>query len=723
MPKYAIEQVFNGSISVERGTYDPDKINLLGKHLDVYNLGSNDEDKFLGPKLTKIIRHSDISAPTGSTLHVLGYGNKHYIFIGIAPTAAATRQFATYVYDTVTEEISAGGLTTFTLPTTTAHTLRGIKPTLKFYTIGTVAVSGTTVTGSGTEWQTSRLCVGSRIGFGSTDSQQITTWYEISAIDSDTSITLAGSAGTITAGTSYVIEDLRIGMVTTNATLPNGGMFLAKGLRLDSLVGGLTVPAATTVDNIRAVYKLNDEATNTHTIASGLTAGEFVSWTEEYQYGVNNTATTQLKIYKYNIRADLTTGAGGLVGGVATLSSPSDVVVTGNQVITAGTLAITNNGRFATLEHGPGNNIPCLYITATNRLLRVDVADVLNNSTTFLKDQMIEATPGGIQSVPLIGALTNCDYSATLDKLIITGYTAPNGRIYVTDYKTDGSALDAFMGVVWNLFDSVNSVNPIFPKIQGQAPLIWAEDGVLYISNNGTSPLGQTYVYPSFGAHWSETQRTNNLAILPKITITNPITKLNRISVTHIKYIRSLPESEKTLEPYFLYYRTEGMDDNTGEWSPVPQSGSLSAIEPTSEIQFAFAFKTWGDLCIPSRICSATLIYEAEDALPGEYQWNLADSNTIDGTFGFTQTLAFDNWPKLHTIKIYRSDNNTLSLEQNSDGTTFGVFEYWDGEMWDSGLGDNQPGTRRRFRPTSSLPGGIDLYAVLSVTDVVIPEE
>lgn len=715
MPKYAIEQVFNGSIPVETSTYDPDKLNLLGKHLKVYNLGSSDDDKFLGPKLTKIIRNSDISAPTGSTLHVLQYETKQYIFLGIAPTAAATRQFATYLYDTETQDVSGGALTTFTLPTTTAHTLRGIKPTLKFYTEGTVEVSGTSVTGSNTLWQSSRLCVGSRIGFGSTDSQQITTWYEISAIGSNTGITLTGSAGTISSGTPYVIEDLRIGMVTTNATLPNGGMFIAKGLRLDSLMGGVTVPAATTVDNIFAVYKLNDAVTVTHTIASGLTAGEFVSWTEEYQYGINNTTTTSLKIHKYNVRADLT---GLLTAGVATLSSPN-VIVTGNQTISGGTLAVTNNGRYATLQHGPGANIPCLYVTATNRIVRLDTNDITNNSITFIKDQMLEVTSGGIQSVPLIGGFTNCDYSGVIDKLIITGYTAPNGRIYVTDYKTDGSPLDAFMGVVWNLYDSVNSSNPIFPKLQGQAPLIWAEDGVLYISNNGTSPIGQTYIYPAFGAHWTTTELTDNIAILPKITITTPITKLNRVSVTNIKYIKSLDESEKTFEPYFLYYRTEGIDDNTGSWNLVSQSGSLSAVEPTSEIQFAIKFKTWGDLCIPARICSTSLIYEADDALPGEYQWNLADSNTTDGTFGFTQTLAFDSWPKLHTIKIYRSDNNTLALEQNSDGTTFGVFEYWNGSAWTAGLGSNISGSRRRFRPTSSLPGGIDLYAILSVTDVV----
>lgn len=720
MPKYAVEQVFNGSVPVERTSYNPDKINLLGDHLNMYDLGSSDESKFLGPKLTKTIRHSDIGLTTIATFHVMPYGRKHYIFVGSAATAGATRQFFTYVYDKDTEEISAGGLTTLTLPTTTAHTLRGLKPVIRSYTTGTVGVSGTAVTGSGTAWQTSRLCVGSRIGFGSSNPYAITGWHEVAAINSDTSITLVGSAGTIAGGTPYVIEDLRIGITTTNATATNGGMFLAKGLRLDSLVGGLVVPAATTVDNIRAVYRLLDEATTAFTISSGLTLGEYVSWTEEYQYGINNTTTTQARIFKFNIRADL---SGSLTSGAAVLSSPADVVATGSQTITGGTLAVTNNGRFATAEHGPGADTPCIYLVATNRIIRAEASEVVNGSTTFLKDQMIEAVQGGTASLPLTAGIQHCDYSPAFDKFVISSYTAPNGRIYITDYITDGSPMEASMGVVWNSYDSINSLNPVFPSLQAQAPFIFAEEGVLYIANSGATPVGQIYVYPSFGAHWSYADESDDIAILPKITLTNPVTKLNRLSITHIKYIKTLSESEKTLEPYFVYYRTEGIDDNTGEWLQVPQTGSLAGVEPTNQIQFALKFKTWGDLCIPARICSASLIYEAADALPDEYQWNLGDSNTIDGTFGFTQTLAFDEWSKLHTIKIYRSDNNTLSLEQNSDGSTFGVFEYWDGSEWTAGLGSNTPGTRRRFRPTSSLPGGIDLYAVLSVSSVIPSEE
>jgi hypothetical protein len=708
MPKYAIEQLLNSSLPIERTSYDPLKLNLLGDHLDVYNISEFGVDRFLSPKLTKVIRFSEISGITITAIHVEQYGDVHYLFLALQGTAAATRTFAVYFYNKATEEVGGGGLNTITFPTTTNHTLRGIRPTLQFYTSGTVEVSGASVTGSGTTWDTDGMCAGSRIGFGSTNSFAITSWYEIASVDSNTSITLTGSVGTITAGTPYVIEDLRMGVTTTNATLANGGMFLIKGLRLDGLSGGLVIPAATTTDNIRAVYKLNDDSPATNTAASGVTTGEFVSWQEEYMYVPNNVTTTSLRFYKYNIRASLSPTAG-----VAVLTG-SNIVTTGTQAVSGGTIVLFNNGRFATAAHGPGANTPCIYIACTNRLMRAEVADIVNGGTNFFKDQMIEVPPGGVQSLP-ISNFAQADYSPTLDKFIISGYTAPNGRIYVTDYKTDGSQLDLTMGLVWNSFDGSASSNPMFPKLQAQAPYVWAAEGILYIANFGAAPTGQVYIYPAFAAHWSFVDETLNRAIFPKITIAGQPSKLNRVYALTNKYIPGPNESDKTTEPYRLFYRVNGIDDNSGTWTEVERSGSLESLTPTNEIQFGVAFRTMGDICIPTRLNSICLVYEVEDALPPEYQWNLGDSNTIDGTFGFTQIQSFTEWPILHTIRIFRSDNNTLALEQDSDGTAFGVFEYWDGVTWSAGLGSNLAGTRRRFRPTSSLPGGINLYAVLFV--------
>jgi hypothetical protein len=69
---------------------------------------------------------------------------------------------------------------------------------------GTVSVSTTAVTGTNTFF--TAAMVGFRIGFGSTDPTQISSWYTISAWTSFTSITLSSSAGTIGSGSAYVID-------------------------------------------------------------------------------------------------------------------------------------------------------------------------------------------------------------------------------------------------------------------------------------------------------------------------------------------------------------------------------------------------------------------------------------------------------------------------------------------------------------------------------------
>jgi hypothetical protein len=76
--------------------------------------------------------------------------------------------------------------------------------TVAYYTTGTIEVSGTAVTGSGTTF--TAAMIGMKIGFGSTSPALITTWYTISAYTSATAITLSSSAGTVTAGTTYIID-------------------------------------------------------------------------------------------------------------------------------------------------------------------------------------------------------------------------------------------------------------------------------------------------------------------------------------------------------------------------------------------------------------------------------------------------------------------------------------------------------------------------------------
>ena len=91
------------------------------------------------------------------------------------------------------------------IPSTYPHVISWVHKE-GYYSTGTVSVSGTAVTGSGTGWLADGVPIGARIGFGSTDKADITTWYTITAISSATSITIATTAGTIAGGTAFVID-------------------------------------------------------------------------------------------------------------------------------------------------------------------------------------------------------------------------------------------------------------------------------------------------------------------------------------------------------------------------------------------------------------------------------------------------------------------------------------------------------------------------------------
>jgi hypothetical protein len=71
-------------------------------------------------------------------------------------------------------------------------------------TSGTVACSGTSVTGTGTTF--TNYIENSQIGFGTTIPEDVVNWYTISSINSNTSLTLTSSPGTISAGSDYVIK-------------------------------------------------------------------------------------------------------------------------------------------------------------------------------------------------------------------------------------------------------------------------------------------------------------------------------------------------------------------------------------------------------------------------------------------------------------------------------------------------------------------------------------
>ena len=714
--KVAIEQVFNGSLAQVAigGAYDSTKINR-GKHTGQFNLGSGDIDKFIGPAPLGVANfgESSLAIPSGFVHPVKISDDLFWVFGSDVATAAATRRVQLWTWVPSTNTYNLVGAVTLTFPTATVHTVRGIRAILENYTTGTVGVSGTAVTGSGTSWATG-LSVGSRIGFGSTDPTQITTWYQISAIGSDTGITLTSSAGTISAGSAYVIQDLMIVQATTNATAGNGGLFITKGLRYEDFQNPATaIPAATTVDKIKATYWLKDAATITNTTIGGCALGDWTSWTEQYVYSTNGTSTS-LNIYRYNIRAPLTLTAGAMV------LTGSNMVITGAQTV-AGNVLQSNNGRVATLNHGPGASVPSLYLFTTTRILRVPLSAIVAASTTFVADSMSEVPPGGTNTNSASGStpFISLDVAGSLDKLVIATTSGQSTSLYVTDYYTGGQQFDRrAMCAASQLPSSLRDTDsPVWVhSLNGSSvPFVWVEDGWLFWLYSGatTTTANALTAYP-LAADLDFQAEVNNRIICPKISLGGTPAKLYRVLANCVENIGDHTMGI-TPDAYRVQYRTSGIDDNTGAWADVPQSGDLSGVLPAANIQFAFQFRTAGVIMLPARILSLALLYETTDDLPSQYRWNDADFSTSTGIFAWIQKALFGAALTTHTINIYRADTDALVLTQASTGSTNGNFQYWDGSAWVNGLGPDTLGTRRRFSPTGSLPGGVALYAKIVV--------
>ncbi len=705
MAKIAVEHTFTSSTIKYSDTYDSTKT-VLGKWI-VQNTGMNSYDKYAGPFPLTTNRPYDLlglSVPA-SYPHVIDIGdNTHWVFLIEVSAAAATRRVACYRLTTTTQAWSFRGYITLTYPTATAHTVRGFRVQRHLYTTGTVAVSGTAVTGTSTAWQTALYAVGARIGFGSTDPNAITLWYYISAINSDTSITLSATAGTISAGTAFVIEELRIITSTTNATPANGGLFVAKGVNYDDfIVGGTTIAAATTTDNVKAVYWLGDAATVLNTAAGGLALGT-VSDTSHIVYVINADAGTTLRIYKYDIRVALS----GLAAG---FSTSAFVLKTGQQTVT-GTISQTNSSRLVTLSHGPGSGSSCLYLTTTTRIVRCLESGITNASTTFVSDSMTENPTGTTTTFPLTNAMSSVEYASSIDRLIIS--TNTSNKYYVSQYKTDGSAFDRVFTTNATTIDNGNvDYRQAYYPACSAILTFWEENGILYISKNNTaSNLNQLYTVPC-SVDWDYASTTNGRLISPSIATTNCY-KFSRFAINQTFYIGTHPLA-LSLEPCRAYYRTSGITDNSGSWTLIDAAGDLSGASASETIQFMFEFRIFGPFMLPARIHGFTVSYD-DLSTDSHFLPSSGLSDPLTKRFVFKFMKGFDTTVPTLTIKLYNAVSGSLIISDTTVASASGIWEKSidNGVSWNSYDTTDKANdlTYIRYTPTT-LSSAIRVKAIL----------
>ncbi len=320
-----------------------------------------------GPTISTTTPFVIVSNFPGMYPHALTYSPTiDWVFmIENLATSSTARRIFMYEFNKTTSAYSwKGFINTTLLSGANANTIRGFRALRYLHTTGTASASATAVTGSGTFWQTERLASGARIGFGSTDPTEISTWYVISSIDSETGITLSSSAGSVVDG-PYVIEELRFAITTTQTTtITNGGLFLVKGINYsDFLVTGTTIPVATTVDNTKAVYWLSDAGTAgnivTNVASCGLTLQSEINKGLHYAYVPDGVGSAYMKVYRYNLRATGTIAAGKMTMSVAYYTTGT-AEVSGTAVTGTGTTFTTS---MIGMKIGFGSKSPALITT------------------------------------------------------------------------------------------------------------------------------------------------------------------------------------------------------------------------------------------------------------------------------------------------------------------------------------------------------------------------
>lgn len=720
--KVAVEHQFTGATASLGVTYDSNKT-MLGSFFKQYT-GATPQDKYVSLVETAIINIPEVTGT--SYCFPVAYkwsDNIYWIFMASNATAAATRLFSLFEFNTSSSTITYKGAITM-LGTTIAgnKTVRGFRPFVYTHTNGTVEVVGTGVTGSGTLFRTDRiagangLTGGARIGFGSTYAPGITQWYEIGSVLSDTSLTLKTSVeSSIPVGTPYVIEEIRLAAAIANAGLTTGGIHLIKGLNYGTFdIVGSSVPEAISTDNICGSYRLIDTALSgaSGTIGIqnliGLASSSEYGFTSHTAYALNNStpdASTQVRYYAFNLRAGLTPASGTATGGY--------LYRTGATTIT-GTPSGNNNSQLFAVNHGAASGVTSAWFTTTTRLYRCAASAITANSTSYQSDFMLEIPPGGSNiTYAQTNSIQTIDYSSTLDRILMS---TGNNRfgVYIGEYdSTNTKTFDKIFGTILNRYQvaatSAGAVKGLFPA---STLMTWTEQGYLFACpNTTTSGLNWLVALPIAGDGFYASS-TNQRIITPKLSTLNA-TKLYRVYVDSAEYLGTYPIGFPT-ESYRVYYRLSGIDDNSGSWTEVPLSGDLTGIAPSNYIQFMIELDVMGEICAPNKIYNITCTYE-DDSQDSHYQPSLSKSSASSRIFAWRQVSSWGGTIPNLQIRLYNASTGFLVLDDNVTSSTSGTFEYsTDGTTWNAWSSSaDTVGNYIRYTATN-LPNNITVRALLT---------
>jgi hypothetical protein len=680
MARIAVDQTASGSTTLIT-SYDSTKWNL-GSIIKQYT-GSQSTDNFIGPcKIAQAKIPEESTTYQISFLDGFAWSSRYDWVFGHENTTGTTRRITAYQYDRDLSVYTWRGFITFTMVSTGTHTSSGFSVQYYTHTTGTISASGQTVTGSGTLFQTQRIAVGARIGFGSTDPTQIVTWYVISGITNDTTLTISQVlVSSISAGTAYVIEELRFAISTTNATTAtNGGVFVAKGINWEDFSpGGTTIGASSgATDNLKLTYWLADTTPN---ITNTVTRGAAVDGTRQTSFGglthslyvIDN---TRARVYSYNLRANDT-----IVTGRMTLTA-SNIIQTATQSFQGtGAVPQTNPLVLVTASHSVGNGVKSLYFVTntTSRLYRSAISNITSGNTSWQSENRTEVPPGGTNTMATSNVFNTIEYDNESDRFLILTTHGTSVRSYYTRYPANsGDQFDfAFLNNFLSLDGSTSDPRQVPIPYNTLANPVYCKciNGITHLNRQGsanTAGLHALFAIP-IAAHWDFAASTNEVAISPVINTLN-INKYSRLIINQVRTVGQDPFTIPT-NAIRAYYRTTGISDNSGDWNLIGATGDLSGVNGTNQIQFRFEFQMLGNTFgIPGRLLGFTLIYD-DLSTDSHYEPSVTYSDVNNKRFAWRFATAFGTTVPTLRIRLYDASTNGNLLDDTTTSQSFGTFQ------------------------------------------------
>lgn len=716
MTRLSIEQLVTTPSTLNylsESSYDSTKWNL-GKGL-IYNPGSTAIDKYVAPQFDSIRPMEESTAFAVIFTFVHNFSSTYEYVFGLENStgATATRRIHLWTVNKKNGSRSWNGFITMTYLTATAHTARDFKIDVKNETTGTVSVSGTAVTGSSTLFATNKVAIGARIGFGSTDPSQITTWYRVSARASDTSITLATSSTTFPSNTPYVIQEFRPVVLNTNATTTNGGIHYGKGISIEDFTsGGTTIAAAVSTDDQKAMYWIKDASTQTNIVGAGM-ALDFAAATATSlpTYVLDLVSAGNYKFYTYNLRAALTVATG------ATTSAW--LIATGNNTIT-GTGSQNANLSIATASHGTGSGVKSLYMVTTTRIYRVPITQITTTSTTVFSapsDNITEIPPGGTSTFTATSALSTIEYVSDADTFVV-GTTHTGGVFsYVTQYVASGAQFQNAFGRDFKLLDQSLKNNGHPSLFSNQSTVMAYHDSgssnLVYVTKQGTTITTNNIYIIAMGADRNYANSSAGYLISPEITTSN-VNKYYRCLSNHVGILGSGVLAKQT-DSFDMYVRTTNITTNaTSGWNLMDETNDLSSYAGAASIQFKIVFKTISESCLPARILGLNISYE-DNTTDSHYSLSVEKSSASSKIFAWYFKTAFGGTVPTLRVNLYDANTGGLLLTDVTSPAANGTWEKTtDGSSWSSYNTTDRGNTTTWIRYTpASLSDNVKVEAYL----------